>query len=54
MDFLSVKLPPGIKPYLQEKANEFEVSISDIVRSMLKEQIGIDKWNELKNPRPKK
>ena len=53
MKFLSVKLPDGIKQYLQEQANEFEVSISDIVRSLLKEQIGIEKWNELKNPRPK-
>ena len=47
--FLSIQLPASIKGFLEQQANEFDVSISVVVRDMIKENIGLEKWNALKS-----
>ena len=46
--FLSIQLPAGVKRYLEAQAQELDVSISVIVRDMIKENIGLEIWQELK------
>lgn len=47
--FLSIQLPESVKGYLEKQAQEFDVSVSVVVRDMIKEQIGLEKWNILKS-----